>query len=189
MMISIGTKNKAKIQALQEVLRSMPYFKEFQMASFSVPSGIREQPLSLEETILGAKNRAYQAFLQSGSQADYSFGIESGLIEAIGTRTGFMNICACTIYNGVEYYTGLSSGFEVPSVVLKHVLEDKLDLTQACLASGISCNERIGEEEGLIGILTNRKVNRLEYTKESIHSALIQIMYENQFAVSPPSIK
>ncbi len=176
MFIAIGTKNKAKIQALQQALEEIQCFDDFEILSFSVSSGVADQPLSLEETILGAKNRARASFLQSPSAPKHGFGIESGLIEAPGTRTGFLNICVCCAYNGQEYYTGFSTGFEVPFPILRRVVEDKLDLSQACIASGISSNEKIGEEEGLVGILTRGKVNRLEYTKESIHAALVQVV-------------
>jgi inosine/xanthosine triphosphatase len=176
MLIAIGTKNKTKIQALQEALEEVQCFDDFEMLSFAVPSGIAEQPLSLEETILGAKNRAQASFLSPSLTPKYGFGIESGLVEAPRTRTGFLNICVCSAYNGKEYSTGFSTGFEVPLPILRRVLEDKLDLSQACIASGISSNEKMGEEEGLIGILTKGKVNRLEYTKECIHAALLQIV-------------
>lgn len=176
MIIAIGTKNKAKIAALSKALEELCYFKKFEILSFSVSSEVTEQPISLEVTIQGAKNRARNAFVFSSQTIDYSFGIESGLIEAPGTRTGFLNICVCCIYNGREYYTGVSTGFEVPEPILRRVMKDKLDLSQACIASGISSNQKIGEEEGLIGILTQGKVNRLEYTKESIHAALVQVI-------------
>lgn len=176
MRISIGTKNQAKIQALQESLEEVQCFDDFEIHSFAVSSGVSEQPLSLEETISGAKNRATASFLLPVPTPDYGFGIESGLIKAPGTRTGFLNICVCCIYNGDEYYTGCSTGFEVPFPILQRVIEDTLDLSQACIASGISSNQRIGEEEGLIGILTKGKINRQEYTKQCIHAALLQII-------------
>ncbi len=176
MLIMIGTKNKAKIQALEDALKEEQYFDHFEILSFAVSSGVGDQPLSLEETILGAKNRAQASFLMPLSGSKYGFGIESGLIEAPGTRTGFFNICVCCIYYGKEYYTGLSTGFEIPFPILQRVIKEKLDLSQACIASGISSNERLGEEEGLVGILTRGRVNRLEYTKQSIHAALVQVV-------------
>lgn len=176
MLIAIGTKNQAKIQALQETLEEIRCFDSFEILSFSVSSGVSDQPLSLEETITGAKNRARASFLLPDSAPHYGFGIESGLIQAPGTRTGFLNLCVCCIYNGKNYNTGFSTGFEVPFPILQRVIEEKLDLSQACIASGISANKKLGEEEGLIGILTKGKINRQEYTKQCIHTALVQIV-------------
>jgi non-canonical (house-cleaning) NTP pyrophosphatase len=73
MIIAIGTTNPIKIQAVEEVLRNYLQFQQANIQSFSAPSEISEQPLSLEETILGAKNRARNAF-NACSSCSYSFG-------------------------------------------------------------------------------------------------------------------
>lgn len=78
MKIAIGTINKVKIQAVEEVVKDYPLFAGMQIYPVAVPSEISEQPLSLEEIITGAKNRAKNAFAFSAACA-YSFGIESGL--------------------------------------------------------------------------------------------------------------
>ncbi len=70
---------------------------------------------------------------------------------------------------------GFSTGFEIPPHVLELVLNKKMDLTQACLHCGISDNKQLGSEEGLIGILTNGKVNRKEYSKQCISAAILQL--------------
>lgn len=175
-ILAIGTKNKAKIQALKESIESLNLFEDYEIVSLSVPSGVAEQPISMKCTIQGAKNRAYNAFTCSSVKPRYSFGVESGLVEAPGSQSGFFNICVCCIYDGTQFYTGCSTGFEVPSKTLQKVIEEKLDLSEACIGSGISSNQNIGEEEGLIGILTRGKVNRTEYTKESINTALLQVV-------------
>ena len=58
MIIAIGTTNIIKIQALEEVIHNYPLFAEAKVHSFAVSSEIAEQPLSLDEIIAGAKNRA-----------------------------------------------------------------------------------------------------------------------------------
>jgi len=175
-ILAIGTKNKAKIQALKESIEGLNLFHEYEIVSLSVPSGVADQPISMQATIQGAKNRAYHAFIASSIQPKYSFGVESGLVEAPGSQSGFLNICVCCIYDGAQFYTGCSTGFEVPPKTLQKVIEEKLDLSEACIASGISSNQNIGQEEGLIGILSRGKVNRMEYTKESINTALLQVV-------------
>lgn len=174
MILSIGSKNSVKINALEELIPSYPELTGAKILSYDVPSGVSNQPLSLEETISGAKNRARNAFIKCSSCV-YSFGIESGLFEAKGTNTGFLEASICCIYDGSNYYYGLSCGFEIPSTILKFVLEDKLDLSQACQASGITNNVNIGSSEGLIGILSKGYINRKEYTKQAIATALMQI--------------
>lgn len=174
MIIAIGTTNPIKIQAVEEVLRNYLQFQQANIQSFSAPSEISEQPLSLEETILGAKNRARNAF-NACSSCSYSFGIESGLFEANGTATGYLEACICCIYDGTNFYTGLSCGFEIPPHILSLVLDKKRDLSQACYESGITSNAKLGASEGLIGLLSGGRITRKEYTKQCITTALIQL--------------
>ena len=76
MRINSGSKNKIKIDALKEILFDYPYFKNAEIEAVEAPSGVDNQPKSLEETISGAMNRAKKAF----ANCDYSFGLESGLM-------------------------------------------------------------------------------------------------------------
>ena len=50
-----------------------------------------------------------------------------------------------------------------------------MDLSQACLDSGISTNTKIGSTEGLIGILTKGRVDRKEYSKQCVMAAVLQL--------------
>lgn len=177
MIIAIGTTNPIKIQAVEETIQDYPILANAKIHSFSVTSDVSDQPLSIEETIQGAKNRARKAF-EACPSCRYSFGIESGLFEANGTQTGFLESTICCIYDGMNYHTGLSCGFEVPPQILQLVLEEKKDLGQACHESGITTNAKLGAAEGLVGILSKGRLTRKFYTTQSVITALIQI--ENQ---------
>jgi inosine/xanthosine triphosphatase len=174
MIIAIGTTNLVKIQAVEEVIQNYPDLASSQIQSFAVSSEIADQPLSLEEIITGAKNRAKNAYEACGSCA-YSFGIESGLFKAQGAHTGYLEACICCIYDGVHFHTGLSCGFEIPPHILTYVLDKNMDLSQACYAAGVTTNANLGAAEGLIGVLTKGRVNRKEYTKQCVTTALIQL--------------
>lgn len=177
MIIAVGTTNTIKIQAIEEVIQDYPQLADAVVQPFSVPSEIAEQPLSLEEIIKGAKNRAKNAY-EACNSCDYSFGIESGLFEAVGTQTGFLEACICCIYDGVNHLIGLSCGFEVPPHILELVVDKNRDLAQACYEAGVTTNSKLGSAEGLIGILSKGRINRKEYTKQCIRTALLQL--ENQ---------
>jgi inosine/xanthosine triphosphatase len=174
LIIAVGTTNVIKVQAVEEVIKNYPQLSAAKINPISVSSEISEQPLSLEEIIQGAKNRAKNAFLACRN-CHYGFGIESGLFEAKGTQTGYLEACICCIFDGVHYYTGLSCGFEVPSFILSLVLDKNKDLSQACYEAGVTSNTKLGSAEGLIGILSKGRVDRKEYTKQCITTALIQL--------------
>lgn len=179
MIIAIGSTNNAKIRAVEEAVQNSIYFSNIKLISFAVRSDVSEQPLSLQETIQGAKNRSKNAFYQCDCK--YSFGIESGLMKA-ETSTGYLHVSACCIYDGNNYFTGLSSGFEIPLPILDLIFKKQMDLTQACLHSGISNNSKIGSTEGLIGVLTKGKIDRKEYSKQAITMAILQLENSDWFS-------
>ena len=171
MIIGIGSTNIVKVEAVEEIIRGYPLLADATCVAVSAPSGVDDQPMSLEETIRGAKNRAKNAFVA----CDYSFGIESGLFEAPGSATGYLEACVCAIFDGTNYHLGLSCGFEVPPALLSLILKEKMTLGDACYQSGISTNTNLGSAEGLIGILSKNRINRKIYTQQAVMTALIQL--------------
>ena len=185
MILGVGTTNVIKIQAVEEVIKEYPQLAQAKIFSVAVPSEIAEQPLSLEEIITGAKNRARNAF-NATHACTYGIGIESGLFKANGVQTGFFEACICCIHDGINYHLGLSCGFEIPPHILKLVLDKNRDLSQACYEAGITTNSKLGAAEGLIGILTKGRINRKEYTKQCIITALLQL--ENNSLYHQPTM-
>ncbi len=168
MKINIASKNPVKVNALKETIRDYPLLREAKVVSFLVSSGVSEQPKSFIETIKGAKNRAKKAY----NDCHYSFGIESGLIKVPESNSGYMDFCACAVFNGKEIYLGFSSFWEVPKRILRYLMEG-INMSDASIEAGITSKKEIGSKEGLIGILSEGKIDRKEYTKEAIRAALI----------------
>lgn len=172
MKINIGSKNDIKIEALKELIQDYPHLKDAVVSSFEIISGVSDQPKSLDETVQGAINRARGAFEKG---CNYGFGIESGLMSVPNTKSGFMDVCICLIYDGAEYHIGLSSAWEAPKKVMEFMLKDNLDMNQAALKAGLTNNPKVGTAEGLVGIMTKGRLDRKAYTKEAIRTALIHI--------------
>ena len=97
--IKIGSQNKVKIGAVTEILRDYPHLAHAALESVDASSEVSDQPKSLDETIQGATNRARNAF----RDCDYSIGLESGLMLVPNTKTGYMDVCVCAIYDGKEF--------------------------------------------------------------------------------------
>ncbi len=170
MKIGVGSTNKVKVGAVEEILQEYTKFKEAVVSSVNAASLVSDQPLSLQETLRGAMNRAQQAF----SDCDYGVGIESGLMAVPETKSGFMDVCTCVIFDGHEYYFGLSSAWEVPEDVMNYIKQGD-DMDQAALKAGLTANARIGGFEGLVGVVTEGKLVRKDYTKQAIRMALIKL--------------
>jgi non-canonical (house-cleaning) NTP pyrophosphatase len=67
------------------------------------------------------------------------------------TKTGYMNVCACAIYDGKDYHIGLSSAFEYPTKIINFVFSDKLEIDEAIYKTGLTDDKRIGRSGGVIG--------------------------------------
>ncbi len=171
MRVNVGSKNDVKVNAVKEILLNYNLFLNSEVIGVEVSSNISEQPKSLKETIQGAMNRAKNSF----QNCEYSFGIEVGLMEVPNTKTGYMGVCCCVIFDGKNYHTGLSSAFEYPKEVVKLIFNNGLDAAQAFHKTGLTKNTRLGAYEGAIGLLTNGRLIRKEFTKQAITNALIHL--------------
>jgi inosine/xanthosine triphosphatase len=172
MKIAVGSKNPAKVMAVQETIAEYPHLAAAEIVSIATRSGVADQPLSLKESIEGAVNRAKAV----KGDADFGIGIESGLMEVPYTKGGFMDVCAVAVYDGAEFHIGLSSAWEFPNPeTTRMIVEGGLNMSEAINAMGLTNDPKIGEAQGAIGILTKGRVDRKEYTKQALKMALIHI--------------
>jgi inosine/xanthosine triphosphatase len=171
MIINIGSKNSIKIKAIEDAVKKYNLFSNPKFFSMEVDSGVHRQPKSLKETIKGAMKRSENSF----EKCDYSFGIESGLMEVPYTKSGYMDVTACAIYDGKNFHLGLSSSFEYPTKVTELVLSENIEIDEAMHKTGLTENKRIGYSEGVVGFLTKGRVTRKDYTEQAVIMALIHL--------------
>jgi len=171
MRINVGSKNQVKVDAVKEAIQDYDFLSKAEVFSLEVSSEVFKQPKSIDETVEGAMNRAKNAF----QNCEYSFGIESGLIKIPNTKTGYMNVCACAIYDGKNYHLGLASAFEYPTKVTKLLFSDDLEIDEAIYKVGLTNDKRIGRSGGVISYLTKDRLKRKEYIKQAITTALIHL--------------
>ena len=170
--INVGSLNKAKLEAVKEILSDYEHLKGASVNGIEVDSGVADQPLTIDESIKGAINRAKGSFVD----CDYSIGLESGLMKIPHTKSGYMDVCVCAIYDGKELHLGLSSGWEFPDPkIMDMIVLDGLDMSQAINKAGLTTNTKVGSAEGAIGILTKGRLDRKAYTKQALQTALIHI--------------
>lgn len=169
MLIRVGSKNPVKLAAIATVMRER--FPTAVFESVAVNSEVSDQPLGLEETLCGAKNRARAAF--AVAPCDLSVALESGLVPVPQTRTGYMNLTACAIFDGQDIYVGLGPAFELPAEVTHLVVQEGMELDPAVRQAGLTDNNRIGYAQGLIGILSQGRVTREDYSRPAVSMALV----------------
>lgn len=177
MNVGIGSKNKTKVQAVAEILLDYPIFECANIVEADVLIEQFGHPKNLEETVAGAVNRAKQAYKKN----DYGFGIESGLIVVPQTKSGYMEVAVCAIYDGKQIHLGMSQAYEWPQKVLNKIL-DGMDGSQAMKAAGLTQHEKLGEHEGFVGIFTKGRTNRTEYNKAAVVMALMHLENAEHYA-------
>ncbi len=161
--IRVASLNTNKIEAVREV------FNSYEVSGVACRSGVREQPMHLDEIIRGAMFRARSVF----GDCEYSVGIEDGISQVPGAKSGYMNFCACAIYDGERFFMGLGPAFEYPPEYTRRVVDEEITISEAFIP--ITDKPEIGYEEGIIGWLTRGRICRKDYTKHAVEMAKIQI--------------
>lgn len=177
MRINVGSANPIKVEAVKEIIADYDFLIGSEVLSIPIKSEVPEQPLSLEETINGARNRAGNSF----RECTYSVGIEDGLMYVPKSITGHMNICVAVFFDGREYYFGISSAFEYPKEVTQLIFQQGLDVDSAFYRCHLTSNPDVGSAEGAIGILTKGRLTRKEYTKQALKMALISLENKERY--------
>lgn len=140
----VGTKNPAKISAVVEV------FKDFEVIPLEGASSVRSQPLSEEETLDGAYNRAKA--LPSG----YRLGLEAG-VTIIKDICYLINFGVLIDPNDKVYYAG-GTYLPLPNYVKDKLYNDGMELKDV-MAEYFKL-EKINERGGAISVFTSDEVQR-----------------------------
>lgn len=152
MIIAIGTKNRAKINAAQQAFISY----EHQLVSISVPSGVSEQPFSDEETIVGAINRATEA--RKATKSHIGIGLEGG-VHRLDNEIYICNWGALVASSISEPIVAGGARIRLPDEVARRLQAgDELGPVMDEYAH----QQNVREAEGAVGIFTNGIVNRTE---------------------------
>lgn len=172
MHIAVGTQNAAKIQAVTEAMQHYTQFANLPIVGFAVDSGVPSQPVGLEQTITGAKNRALQAY--TSAPALLGIGLESGLFAVPYTKSGYMDTVCCALYDGKQYHLGLSSAFEYPKELVDAVLNHSTEISTAAKELGFTTDK---QGAGMVGLLSDGILTRTSYTMQAIFTAMMHLQH------------
>lgn len=160
----VGTKNKAKISAVMEV------FSDFEVIPMDAESGVRRQPLSEEETIQGAKNRALA--LPKG----YRLGLEAGVTKINGICY-LINFGVLIDKEDYEYFAG-GTYLPLPDFVGDKLYNTDVELKEVMEEyTGIMNINHFG---GAISIFTNNQVERKDIFIHISKLLLGQLQFKNK---------
>ncbi len=172
--VIVASKNPVKINATKKAFESVFPKENFEVVGMEVPSFVSDQPMSDEETLEGAINRAENAKLAK-KDADFWVGIEGG-IETDGVDMdafGWM-----IILSEKRFGQARSCTFPLPPYVAKAVNAGQ-ELGHVNDAFFKMHNSKQGG--GAVGSLTNNVVTRMDLYVQPLILALIPFVQENLF--------
>jgi inosine/xanthosine triphosphatase len=128
MKFAIGSSQEAKLKAVYEGAKLHYGPISLECTGYDVSSGIPDQPFTLEQTAIGAENRARRA-LKSQADADMGVGLEGGL-QRVGDRMLDFGVVKVIGTNGITG-VGISEGIPLPDDISALVLDKGLELSEA----------------------------------------------------------
>jgi len=168
--IVVTSQNPVKIQATKAGFSTVFPRQKLNITSISVPSGVRDQPISADEAFKGAKHRVEQA-VKNVPDANFWVGIEGG-VELINEE---MEAFAWIYIRGKNGKIGKakSGTFLLPAKIVNLIQQGK-ELGEA---DDIVFNQKNSKQKkGAVGTLTRNAIDRTEYYVQSVILALIPFL-------------
>jgi inosine/xanthosine triphosphatase len=166
--IVVASTNPVKIQAALSGFQQLFPDEAFEARGVSVPSGVSDQPMSDEETLAGALNRA-RAVRDVTPEADFWAGIEGGCEEKHGDLWAY----AWVVVLG-DSWVGKSrtAAFVLPHEIAELVRQG-IELGEADDRVFGRSNSKQGN--GAVGILTGDVIDRAGYYAHAVVLALVPL--------------
>jgi len=168
----VGSTNPVKIRAVKEALWER--FDELVVEGVEVESGVSDQPMSDDETKKGAIERAKRALEKK--RADFGVGLEGGVFKEDGE-----------LWNTVWCVALDKEGRRVVVNGEKFVLPKKL--AEEILGGGemglvmnkLTGRENVKHQEGMLGVVTDGLVPRIEAYKHLVRLAVGQLLVKDWY--------
>lgn len=169
-IIAVASANPVKVAAAAEGFRRMFPGLAITVRSVSVPSDVADQPLSDEETLLGASNRARHT-QAAYPEASFWLGIEGGVQWQADELSAF----AWVVRSAAGLGKARSGTFFLPRVVAELVAQG-LELGEADDRVFQQANSK--QAAGAIGRLTANVFNRQQLYEQAVVLALVRFKNE-----------
>lgn len=175
MKIAVGSDNPVKVTAVKKAFLKVWPKKNCLVTGLVTDSGVSNQPMSDEESIKGAQNRARQAL--GKAKADFGVGLESGL-QKIG-RHWFCCGWVVVIDKYGNIGTAASVRIEMPKKIMI-LIDQGVELGQA--ADKFFERKNVKQKEGFFGLMTNNIISRTDAYIDGVVMALVRFIKTELFA-------
>lgn len=172
--VCIASQNPVKIACVQKGFEALMPKEQFEFIGISVPSGVTDQPMTDEETLIGAKTRAKNAQADT-PKAQYWVGIEGGVDMHHESMEAFAWIVIRSKYQVGKSKTAT---FTLP-LKIAELVNQGVELGHADDKVFKRTNSK--QKDGAIGILTNGLIDRTNYYYPAVVMALIPFVNEELY--------
>ncbi|KAL0930401.1 NTPase [Colletotrichum truncatum] len=168
-LVIVSSKNPVKINATRLGFSSA-LTGSYEFRGVSVPSGVPDQPISDEETLLGAMNRVRNA-REVEKDADFWVGIEGGVEVRENENGAYMNFAWIVVANREGKIGKARTG-------AYYLPEETANLLRQGMELGHADNLVFGHVDskttrGSVGLLTDDLIDRTSYYSHAMILALI----------------
>jgi inosine/xanthosine triphosphatase len=170
MKVAVGSRNPVKISATRSAFKKLWPDSKWNVVGVDVSSGVADQPMSDNESIKGASNRAKRAM--KNENADYGVGMEGGL-QKIGKNwfdCGWMVVVDRKGRMGI----GSTVRIETPKKLIKLIKQGK-ELGEANDLYFKEENSKQGQ--GHFGLMTKGLITRTHGYSEGLIMALTRFVH------------
>ncbi len=194
-VVAVGSTRRPKLEAVRQALvligPRIDALASFDAIGVDVPSGVRHTPLTREDTIAGARQRA-EALVAIARERNepwkYFVGLEGGLdtVVAGGARCVFLqNWAYVTDGCGLGAY-GQSGSVLLPEALVAIVLDQGIELAQAI--DSFAGGRGIRDGQGAWGILTGGLITRQDAFQVAVLNAFAPFVNRAAYGVSASEI-
>ena len=173
MIVSVGTKNPAKVDGILRGFKR--YYSDVEVRPVDSSSVAKSQPRGLEEMSSGATARAKFALSRAGG--DFGVGVEAGIFT-VG-KIYFDNQVAAIADGSGKVSLGHSAGYSLPRKDMDKLFKDGRELER--WAEEISGIKEVGDKGGLIKYLTKDRMTRTDLTEQCVITALIPWLHRDVY--------
>ena len=190
-LIAVGSARKPKIEAVRDALSVIHPFlnggAEYDIVPVEVPSGVRHTPLSREDLMLGAQQRAealVRIAKESNAPWSYFIGLEGGfdVIREGAKRWVFLESWAYVADDKGNSAFGRSGAVLVPEALAKTVVDEGIELSEAIDA--FARGRGIRDAQGAWGVLSRNLITRQDAFRVAVISALVPFYNREAFAAA-----
>jgi len=176
LIIAVGSTRKPKLAAVREAVDGMSDLlaaeTSIEIVGVEVESGVNHTPLSCEESMRGARQRAewlQQVAKREAKPWNYFVGLEGGLaVIEDGERRVFLESWAY-VSDGTRGHFGRSAAVELPEALAEAVFVRGTELSIAI--DQFAGEAGIRDAQGAWGVLSGNKITRQEAFRVALIAA------------------